>query len=50
MDLDLGLADASNVVMAKRHATRNILTLDERHFRTVTTASGQPSRLLPSDA
>ncbi len=49
-DLDLGLADASNVVLAERHATRDILTLDERHFRAVTTVSGQPFRLLPSDA
>ena len=49
-DLDLGLADASNVVLAERHATRDILTLDERHFRVLTTASGQPFRLLPSDA
>ena len=49
-DLDLGLADASNVVLAERHATRDILTLDERHFRAVKTVSGQPFRLLPSDA
>ena len=49
-DLDLGLADASNVVLAERHATQDILTLDERHFRAVTTPSGQPFRLLPSDA
>ena len=49
-DLDLGLADASNVVLAERHATRDILTLDERHFRAVATISGQPFRLLPSDA
>jgi predicted nucleic acid-binding protein len=49
-DLDLGLADASNVVIAHRHGTRDLLTLDERHFRAVQTLSGQPFRLLPSDA
>ena len=49
-DLDLSLADAFNVVLAERHRTPDILTLDERHFRAVTTPSGQPFRLLPSDA
>src|SRR3712207_6786415 len=33
-DLDLGLADASSVVLANRYSTHNLLTLDERHFRT----------------
>lgn len=32
---DIGLADASNVVLARRHGTNEILTLDERHFRTL---------------
>jgi len=32
-DLGIGLADASVVVIARRHRTREILTLDERHFR-----------------
>ena len=49
-DLDLGLADASNVVIAHRHGTRDLLTLDERHFRAVQTLSGQSFHLLPSDA
>lgn len=48
-DLDLGIADASNAVLAARHATRDILTLDERHFRVVTTPDGTPFRLLPAD-
>jgi predicted nucleic acid-binding protein len=39
-DLDIGLADASNVVLADRHDTLDILTLDERHFRTVRSLSG----------
>jgi predicted nucleic acid-binding protein len=29
----LGIADASNVVLADRHRTTTILTLDQRHFR-----------------
>lgn len=48
-DLGLGIADASNAVLAARHATREILTLDERHFRAVTTPDGTPFRILPAD-
>ena len=48
-DLQLGLADASIVVLAERHATTDILTLDERHFRAVKGPRGRPFRLLPAD-
>ena len=48
--LDLGLADASLVVLASRHGSRDILTLDERHFRAVAALDGRPFRLLPADA
>ena len=48
-DLDLGLADASLVVLAERHATLDLLTLDERHFRAVRGPGGRPFRLLPAD-
>ena len=46
---DVGLADASNVVLARRHGTRDILTLDERHFRTLRGPQDRPFRLLPVD-
>ena len=49
-DLDLGLADASNVVLANRHDTLDVLTLDERHFRGLRGPGGHPFRLLPADA
>ncbi len=49
-DLNLGLADASVVVLADRYATADVLTLDERHFRSVRDAHGRPFRLLPADA
>jgi predicted nucleic acid-binding protein len=49
-DLGLGLADASIVVLAERYGCRDILTLDQRHFRAVTMRDGQPFRLLPLDA
>ena len=48
-DLELGLADASIVVLAERHRTRDLLTLDERHFRAVAGPGGQPFRVLPAD-
>lgn len=48
-DLSLGLADASIVVLAERHACRDILTLDQRHFRVLQGPAGQPFRLLPFD-
>lgn len=46
---DIGLADASNVVLARRHDTLDILTLDERHFRTLRGPRDRPFRLLPAD-
>ena len=45
----IGLADASLVVLANRHSVAEILTLDERHFRVLRTAAGQPFRLVPAD-
>jgi predicted nucleic acid-binding protein len=49
-DLRLGLADASIVVLAKRYACYDVLTLDQRHFRAVTGSGDTPFRLLPFDA
>jgi predicted nucleic acid-binding protein len=48
-DLELGLADASILVLAERHGTQDVLTLDERHFRAVAGPGGPPLRLLPAD-
>lgn len=49
-DLELGLADASIVVIAERHGLDTIATLDERHFRAVRGPGDRPFRLLPADA
>ncbi|TDD97249.1 type II toxin-antitoxin system VapC family toxin [Jiangella asiatica] len=49
-DLGLGLTDCTLVVLAARHNTLDLLTLDERHFRAVTPLHGDAFRLLPSDA
>jgi predicted nucleic acid-binding protein len=46
---DIGLADASNIVLAERYDTLDILTLDERHFRALSGPGGRPFRLLPAD-
>lgn len=49
-NLGIGLADASIVVIALRHHTRDVLTLDERHFRALTGPDQRPFRILPADA
>jgi hypothetical protein len=48
--MELGLADASLVVLADRYDARDVLTLDERHFRTLRDARGRAFRILPADA
>ena len=50
-DLKIGLTDASIAVLAARHRTTRLLTLDERHFRAVTPLDGQDAfTLLPADS
>lgn len=48
-DLNLGLTDASILVLADRFDTRDVLTLDERHFRAVRDSRGRPLRIMPAD-
>lgn len=48
--LELGVADASIVVLADRHSTDALLTLDERHFRAIVRRGKRPFRILPADA
>ncbi len=48
-DLGIGLTDASLMVLAEQRGTRDIFTLDERHFRAVQARDGKPFRLLPAD-
>ena len=49
-DLKVGLTDASIAVLAARHRTTRLLTLDERHFRAITPLDGQDSfTVLPAD-
>lgn len=43
-DVNIGLADASLVMLAELHRCRDLLTLDLRHFRTM-----KSFRILPAD-
>lgn len=46
-DQAIGVADASLVVLAARHRTKSILTLDHRHFSLLRPLDGGRFRLLP---
>lgn len=48
-DLGVSLADASIVVLSRRHGVNDLL-LDERHFRVLRGAGDRRFRLLPADA
>ena len=48
-DLEIGLADASLVVLAHRFRTRRLLSFDERAFRNVAPLQGGTFSLLPAD-
>jgi hypothetical protein len=46
-DQEIGVADASLVVLADRYRTDRLLTLDRRHFHVVRTTAGKSFKLLP---
>ena len=46
-DQEIGVADASNVVLAERYRTRTVATLDRRHFDVLRTATGDRFIVLP---
>lgn len=46
-DQNIGVADASNVVLADRYSTRTIATLDRRHFDVVRPIKGGRFKVLP---
>ena len=50
-NLQLGLTDAANIVLAARYRTNTLLTLDRRHFRAVRPIVGDSEgfQLLPDD-
>ena len=46
-DQSIGVTDASLVLLAKRFETRNILTLDHRHFDVLKSLQGKKFAVLP---
>ncbi len=46
-DQNIGLTDASLVVLAERYGTRTVLTLDHRHFDVVRPLQGGRFRIVP---
>jgi uncharacterized protein len=48
-DQNIGVADASLVVLAQRYKTDRLLTLDRRHFGVIRTATGKTLTLLPEN-
>ncbi|TDE57603.1 hypothetical protein E1295_07805 [Nonomuraea mesophila] len=46
----IGLTDASVALVAGRHATTRVLTLDQRHFRAMKPLWGDAFTVLPADA
>lgn len=47
---DIGITDATILAVAERHDCHRILTLDERHFRTLRFRDRTKLTLLPADA
>jgi predicted nucleic acid-binding protein len=47
--LQIGLADASIAVLAARYECRDVLTLDQRHFRAIRHSGRRVFRVLPAD-
>lgn len=43
----VGVADASNVILAERYRTRTIVTLDRRHFEVLRPITGTRFTVLP---
>jgi predicted nucleic acid-binding protein len=46
-DQSIGVADASNVVLAARYRTRTIATLDRRHFEVIRPTGGGRFTIVP---
>lgn len=46
-DHNIGVADASNVILAERYRTHTIATLDRRHFTTLRPTTGGQFTILP---
>jgi predicted nucleic acid-binding protein len=47
--MNIGLTDASLVVLAAKYPTTRLLTLDERHFRAIRPLNSDAFTILPAD-
>jgi uncharacterized protein len=48
-DLNIGLTDASLIMLADHYNCRDVLTLDLRHFRAIRPVTKKSFRILPAD-
>jgi uncharacterized protein len=48
--MKIGLTDASLVILAAKHGTTRMLTLDEKHFRALRPLTSDAFTLLPADS
>lgn len=46
-DVPIGIADASNIVLAEAYRTHDIVTLDRRHFSVLRFSDGSAPRVMP---
>jgi predicted nucleic acid-binding protein len=46
-DQQIGLTDASEIILAARHQTTTIATLDRRHFNVLRLPDGKPVHIIP---
>ena len=47
--MDIGIADASLVVLADKYRTTRLQTFDERHFRAIRPLHANAFTILPAD-
>lgn len=47
--MDIGIADASLIVLAAKYQTTRLLTFDDRHFRAIRPLHAAAFTLLPAD-
>ena len=48
-DMNIGITDASLIILAEHYNCRDVLTLDLRHFRAMRPISKKSFRILPAD-
>ena len=49
-DRQIGIVDASLVILARRYRTNRLLTLNHELYRVIRTSSGRPFKVLPAES